>query len=107
LSVLTILSIGVFILPVAVICTIFLVRNPGARQWAFGLISGCGLPCLWIALLNRDGPGDVCTSTNGVHSCTQEWDPRIWIAVGLGFVVLGVAATLVSHRRSRGRSAKF
>ena len=80
-SVLGALTIGIFVLPFAVALTVLLaVRHP---EGLIGAISGLGLPLLFVAYLNRDGPGTVCTSVAGGSSCTDEWAPLPW-AVAAG-----------------------
>jgi hypothetical protein len=54
---------------------------------------------LYIALLNRGGPGDVCTTTGTSSACTEEWSPWPFLAVGVALVVSGIVLT----RLPRGR----
>ena len=82
LAVLGALTIGIFVLPVAVVATVLLARVPTARIGSTGLVSGAGLPLLYVAWLNRDGPGTVCTSTSSSSSCIDEWSPWPFVAVG-------------------------
>lgn len=88
-GVLAILSIGVFVLSVAVVATIVLVSRPLGRAGVAGLVSGLGLPLLYVAFLNRAGPGTVCTATATSRTCSDEWNPWTWLVVGIAFLVLG------------------
>lgn len=63
LGVLTILTIGIFVLPATALLAGFLAwRRPSRQAWP-GLLSGLGLSPLYVAYLNRGAPGIVCTTT--------------------------------------------
>lgn len=95
-GVLAILSIGIFVLAITVVVTVFLAREPRARSGLTGFISGLGLPLLYVAFLNRGGPGTVCAG----QSCTEEWSPWPWLLIGSLLVVVGAALfTVVARRR--------
>ena len=101
-AVLGAMTIGVLILPVAIAGTL-LVRSR-ARGGTPGLQSGLGLPLLYVAFLNRDGPGTVCASLRGGgQRCSDEWSPWPWLVVGTALVVSGV---LVFRSRRRMRLAQ-
>ena len=103
LTVLGAFTIGPFMLPLAVVGIVVLVRRPRAHAGAVGLLTGVGLPLLWVAYLNRSGPGLVCTSTATSQSCEQQWSPWPWLAVGLITTVGGALAfegVRVRHRRA-------
>jgi hypothetical protein len=91
LSVLGAMTIGVFVFPFA-IAGLFALRKWGGNQKSsVGLISGAGLPVLYVAYLNRQGPGMVCGSyKNGGGYCTQEYSPWPFLIVGAILVALGV-----------------
>ncbi len=91
-TVLGALSIGVFVLPVAIAVTVLVATRRTSSVGLPGIISGAGLPLLYVAYLNRGGPGNVCTTFASGQSCTQEWSPWPWLAVGVVLVVTGVAA---------------
>jgi hypothetical protein len=94
LSLLAVLSIGLFVVPLVIGGLIALLVWPGSRtSAALGVISGLGLVPLFVAYLNRGGPGDVCTtSATGGQSCTTEWSPWPWLGAGLALVALGAVA---------------
>ena len=86
--------IGLFTVPAAFLLTIFLLTRPRFRRSAYGLLVGIGAPLLLVAYLNREGPGTVCHTFDGGRGsqCDDLYDPRKWAAVGLAFVVAGLAA---------------
>ncbi len=98
LAVLGMLTIGIFVLPIAIGLTVLLVRSPRASVGLPGLVSGLALPVLYVAYLNRDGPGDVCTA-NGAH-CTEEWSPWPFVLVGVALLCAGIAVFVYLRARA-------
>ena len=97
-----ILSIGIFVLPIAIICTVLLARSTSCLRGLPGLIAGLGLPLLYVAYLNLGGPGNECSAIKGGQSCVQEVDPWPWLAAGLVLVAAGGVVFLVrSHSKPR------
>ena len=90
LAILAVLSIGVFIAPVVLVFTVLVTRQPAARASLGGVVSGLGLPMLYVAYLNRHGPGMHCTSTPTSESCTNEYTPWPFLLTGAVLFVLGV-----------------
>lgn len=103
LGVLSMLSIGIFVLPPAIVAAALLPRHQPARASAAGLIAGLGLPVLYVGYLNREGPGTVCHSTAVEQSCVDESSPWPWLAIGLALVAVGIG--LHVWRRSAGHRA--
>jgi hypothetical protein len=103
LAILGAMTIGIFVLPIAVVATVVLSTRERARIAASGLVSGAGLPLLYVAYLNRSGPGTVCTRSATESSCTDEWSPWPWLVVGLALVVAGV---VIFVRRQRAQPAR-
>lgn len=101
------LTIGIFFIPAAVIVTVWVVRRPSSKRGLPGLFGGIGLPLFYVAYLNRDGPGTVCTQTQNiygtVHSCTQEWSPWPWFIGGALLILVGLVVFMIT---SRSRSAR-
>jgi len=98
-GVLAILSIGVFVLAIDVVAAVLLARRPEARAGLTGLVSGLGLPLLYVAFLNRAGPGTVCTTTATSQSCADAWSPWAWLFIGVALVVIGCVSFGVRSRR--------
>jgi protein-S-isoprenylcysteine O-methyltransferase Ste14 len=98
---LAILSIGVFVLAITIVATVFLARSSAARAGLAGIVSGIGVPLLYVAFLNRSGPGVVCTG----RSCTDEWSPWPWLLIGAALLLVGLAWFIAtSGRRARHQS---
>jgi hypothetical protein len=96
LGVLSLLTIGPFVLLVTLMLSGLLLWRVDFGWSMAGMISGAGLPVLYVGWLNRDGPGEVCSRTATDLSCGDEWSPWPFVAVG---VVLLVAGTVVFARR--------
>ncbi|HEY7197482.1 MAG TPA: hypothetical protein VH306_09860 [Gaiellaceae bacterium] len=77
-------SIGIFVLPFTLAAIWWAARRRGLGPEALGAVSGTGLTCVAIAILQA-GPGGV--------------DARPWLAVGLGLVALGGAPYALVRRR--------
>jgi len=86
------MTIGVFVAPVALAATVVLGRRRDAHVGRPGIITGMSLPLLYVAYLNRAGPGMVCHDIRGGVSCTDEWSPWPWAVVGMVVLVAGVVA---------------
>jgi hypothetical protein len=102
-GVLAILSIGIYILAVAIVATVFLARRSEARVGVAGLVSGFGLPLLYVAFLNRSGPGVVCTVTSTSSSCVERWSPWPWLVIGTAILVAGLAWFIAASYRRAGQ----
>jgi hypothetical protein len=104
-GVLSILSIGVFVLAVTIVATFFLGRRSDAGAGVAGVVSGFGLPLLYIAFLNRSGPGMVCDTTSTSTSCSDQWSPWPWLLIGSALILVGLAWFIAaSRRRARERT---
>ena len=68
-----------------------------ARQATLGLVTGAGLPLLFVAYVNRAGPGTTCYRTVTSAGCDQHLNPLPWLIVG---VILLVGALLAQGRHT-------
>jgi hypothetical protein len=100
LSLLTVLTIGIFVLPVTAALAGLLAWRGNWRLAGPGALTGFGLVPIYIGYLNRGGPGMVCITTGTSGSCTQEMSPWPWLVVGLCFVVAGAVLCRRTLRRT-------
>jgi hypothetical protein len=91
LGLVSILSIGIFILPVAALLAGFLLWRAGPDRALAGLLSGAAAPLFYIAWLNRGGPGEVCHAITSGVECTDETSPWPWLAIGVVLAAAGLA----------------
>jgi hypothetical protein len=99
-----VLSIGIFVLPVALLATVVLARTHRDPRSATGAVSGVGVPLLVVAILNRSGPGTVCTGlAGGGQKCEEQTSPWPWLVAAVLFVLLGVTAYILIGERRRSR----
>ncbi|HUW87675.1 MAG TPA: hypothetical protein VMW30_04775 [Candidatus Paceibacterota bacterium] len=91
-SVLGAMTIGLYVLPLAIAALFALLRWGGNRKSSVGLISGAGLPFLYIAFLNRHGPADIVCRlyADGGQQCAQEFSPWPLLIIGTILVLLGM-----------------
>jgi uncharacterized membrane protein YczE len=95
---LTILSIGIIVGPIAIGCTLLLARRPSSARGLPGLIAGASVPLLYVALLTRRGPGLVCSRIPGGVTCSQEYNPWVWMSAGVLLIAAGLLAMVTTHR---------
>ena len=101
LAVLSVLTIGVFVLPVAVAALIALLAWQRSRNHsAVGLLAGAGTLLFYVAYLNRGGPGTVCTTSAGSTACMDEFSPWPWLGAGLLLVAAGTCVFLLLQRHA-------
>lgn len=99
LALLTAFTIGIFVLPLVMAATIALLRwRRTCNVAAVGLVSGLGLVPLYVAYLNRGGPGEICSTTAQGQECTTAWSPWPWLVVGL--LLIGAGIVVFSALRS-------
>jgi hypothetical protein len=99
LGLLSLLSIGAFVLLITLVATIVLVTRPGNRVGLPGLVSGLSLPLFFVAYLDRSGPGTICTTTATSQTCSDQWSPWPWIVVGIVLLVSGCVWFAIASRR--------
>jgi hypothetical protein len=92
LGVISILTIGFAVLFVTLVLCGFLLWKVGFGPALTGIITGAAAPVLYVAWLNRDGPGSHCIVTATSSSCTDEWTPWPFLVVAVAMVVAGVVS---------------
>jgi hypothetical protein len=85
-------SLGPLLLLPVVLVGLSLWTRPGVRRSAFGLLTGAGTLLLYVAWLQRDGPGTTCWQTATASGCDQHLNPLPWLVAGAALVVGGVVA---------------
>lgn len=105
-AVLSAASIGLFILPAAIIALWWVARN--ARLWpeGLGIFGGAGSVLLFVAFINRSsvpcppGGSNVRLSLGEAGSCGGR-DPTPWLMIGTALVCISVIGhALARFRRS-------
>ena len=73
-----------------------LIASRTARHSAWGLLSGAGLIFLFVAYVQREGPGTTCWRTATASGCDEHLDPRPWLVAGAVLLIGGLAGQLSS-----------
>ena len=104
LSVAGALSIGLTILPLAVVGTILLIVRPDRTRGLAIVLCGLAFGPLLVAWFNREGPGQVCRSypPDGV-ACGAQLNPWPWL--GGAAASLAIATALFLHATRRDAAA--
>ena len=84
--------LGVFTLPIALVVAVLLVVFHHADRSALGILVGVGLLSLYVAYVQRKGPGTVYWHTSTASGADQYLDPRPWLVVGIVLVSVGIGA---------------
>ena len=92
-------ALGVFTVPVALLLTVLLVLRHHADRSALGILAGIGLLALYVAYVQRKGPGTVSWHTATASGADEYLDPRPWLAAGILLVAVGVVAFFWRERR--------
>jgi hypothetical protein len=78
----------------ALIVGALMARGRTARESAFGLLTGAGFPLLFVAYVQREGPGTTCFHTATSAGCDQYLNPVPWLVLGLVLVLAGLVAQM-------------
>ncbi len=85
-------SLGPLLLLPTALVAVFIGRLPQARRSAFGLLTGAGTLLLYVAWVQRDGPGTTCWHTATASGCDQHLNPLPWLILGIVLVTTGFVA---------------
>ena len=99
----TVSLIVLAIVPV-LIGLIVAVRRPALLSSGFGLLTGVGLLAVYVAFLQRQGPGTVCWQTATGSGCDEYLNPWPWLLVGVLLASVGVVAHARRMRRAHDAS---
>jgi hypothetical protein len=91
--------LGVFAVPLALLAAVLLGVRHHAGRPALGALVGVGLLLLYVAYVQRKGPGTVSWHTATASGSNQYLDPRPWLVAGLLLVVGGLVAYAWRGRR--------
>jgi hypothetical protein len=86
------ISLGPIALGPAFIAGVAMSRSRTGSGSAFGLFAGAGLLSLFVAYVQRDGPGTTCWHTATASGCDQHLNPIPWLVIGIVLVVGAVIA---------------
>jgi hypothetical protein len=99
-------SVGLFILPFALVSAWAIVRVSPPRRTAFGLVSGAGLVCILVWALNRDyrpcpESGEVTVPPGVTSEGCGGFDALPFLVVGIVLTLAG--PVLFAAARQHGR----
>ena len=77
--------------PVALVVWLMASRRT-IRRSAFGLVTGAGIPLIYVAWVQRAGPGTTCWHTATASGCDQHLNPLPWLVVGIVLIAGGIVA---------------
>jgi hypothetical protein len=102
LGVASLLTVGIFLLAgTAVLLVVGLSLTPVRRGGHVGALAGLSVAPLYLAWLNRQGPGTVCEAVRDGTRCEDLWSPWPFLAAGLVFLAVAAAVGVrAGHRRS-------
>lgn len=94
-------SVGMFLLLGAALLTILAIALKVNRHALPALLIGAAVIPFYIAWLNRDGPGNICTPIENGTSCGEQLNPWPFVAAGAVFVALGAVLLRVTRAKRR------
>ena len=67
----------------------------------WGVLAGIGAVSLFVAYVQRKGPGTVCWQAGTASGCDEYLNPWPWLIVGLAMVAVAVGGQFIWMRRTR------
>ncbi|HHU08669.1 MAG TPA: hypothetical protein GXZ60_01380 [Intrasporangiaceae bacterium] len=111
LSFLAMFTIGMFLLPIALLLAVVLVWDMARRGSPVDprhillilgvLIASASTPFLWVTWMNRGGPGERCWQTATAQGCEELLNPWIFATPALVLLGLGLALIWIARRPTR------
>ena len=83
-------SLGLLAVAPAAVVGGLMVSRPVIRRSAFGLLSGAGVLFVYVAWIQRAGPGTTCWQTASASGCDQHLNPLPWAIAGVMLFVGGI-----------------
>ncbi len=99
------LDIGPLAAGPALLLTTLLAFRQGSRASTPGVLTGAGLPLLFVAYVQRDGPGTTCYRTATSVGCDQHLNPVPWLIIGAGLVLAGLLLQAVQGPQPRSSAS--
>jgi hypothetical protein len=96
------LDIGPLAAGPALLLAALLALPQGPRASTSGVLTGAGLPLLFVAYVQRTGPGTNCYRTATSAGCDQHLNPVPWLVIGAVLVLAGLVLHTVQgakHQR--------
>lgn len=94
------LTVGVVFLVMAGVLGVIGLRARALRNSStLAVVAGIGTSILYLAWLNRGGPGEVCQTSGTTTACVDAWNP--WPFVAVGGLLVAVAVLLAWWRARR------
>jgi hypothetical protein len=91
-------SLGPLLLVPTAAVAALLFSEPAIRRSVYGLVSGVGALMLYIAYVQRAGPGTTCWHRGTASGCDQHLNPIPWLVLGIACLIGG----MIVHARQRG-----
>ena len=91
----------VLVIPALIVLGRWLEQRRGGSAVYWGIALGAASAPLFLAYLNRHGPGTYCHAISGGEECAEQWDPRPWLGIALALAAAGVAGFVLQARRAR------
>ena len=94
------LTVGILVLPVGLALVVAgCLWRPLSGRAAVAAVGGLAAAPLYLAWVNRDGPGTVCEALADGTACAERWSPWPFLAVAVVLVAVSVG---VAARAGRG-----
>jgi hypothetical protein len=91
------LDVGPLAAGPALLLTALLASREASRGSTSGLLTGAGLPLLFVADVQRDGPGTTCYRTASSVGCDQHLNPIPWLIIGAALALSGLLIQRLSR----------
>jgi amino acid transporter len=98
-SALGFVSLALLALVPALILGAVLATSRDARRSVMGVLTGQGLVLLFVAYVQRDGPGTTCWHTATASGCAEHLDPRPWLVLGSVLLLAGIVGHAMLAKR--------
>ena len=85
-------SLGVLLLEPVLVAGALMASQPTIRGSAPGLLTGAAALLLYVAWVQRAGPGTTCWHTATASGCDQHLNPVPWLLAGLVMFGGGIVA---------------